>query len=199
MARNDKGLHSVRGTALREALRWHSQDDDTVLSALYEQLPTRAQEALDRHAPFLGVIPAGWYDTATVDIVLDRIARVHPSRSLESFADALAEAIMSATLTGIYRKLFKWMATPARYAKYCDRMWRLYYDSGRMEVELDEAGKSASCTISGWGGHSPTLCELNRAAANELYRAMGLGQVGTTRTACVSDGDPSCCFVTRWE
>jgi hypothetical protein len=135
---------------------------------------------------------------ATVHALVDRMLEGVGVENRRTMATDAARHVMRATLHGVYRVLFEWIATPSRYARFASRLWASYYDSGEFNVVLDDSGLTAVCSVAGWKAHHPFMCELNLAAATEIYSAMGCRDVRTVRNRCVDDGDADCCFTTRW-
>lgn len=166
---------------------------------LYEAVPADLRHHLSQHERALGVVAAGWYPMSVVHPIVDEMARAVDSTTRTRLIQETAKAIMEQTLRGVYKVMFDWMATPQRYARHCNRLWRLYFDEGAMEVVVGEEGVDARCTVRDWGGHHRVICDLNLAAASEIYRAMGLSDVRSHRTSCVSEGSEACCFRTTWK
>jgi len=156
----------------------------------------RVQDPLERDSPLLGVLANAWYSSSTVHALLDELTRGLGPEERVKLADRASEAVMAATLHGIYKALFRLMATPERYAKYAPRLWTTYYDSGTVTIVL--SGNRAESTIRHWSAHHPFMCELNRGAARAIYRAMGCKNVHVERIACVESGAPECRFATTW-
>ena len=197
-AEPDRGR--VRGSAFREFVFWYGQVHGQArldAIALASGLPLTTSR-LTLGAPALGILPSRWYPVAVVHALLDRMIEGVSIDDRRTMATEGARHVMGATLRGVYRVLFEWIATPARYARFAGRLWASYYDSGEVKVVLDEDGRAAVCTVTRWAAHHPFMCELNLAAATEIYAAMGCRGVHTVRSRCVDDGDDDCCFTTRW-
>jgi hypothetical protein len=189
----------IKGAAFREFLAWYgrTQGQDALLSHLAAMPPALASE-LDPRKEALGVLASQWYPAEVVHALLDEIARGRSPAELEAFTNQASRAVMQATLSGLYRVLFEWMATPARYARYAPKLWSSYYDSGQLSIEFHEGEATAVSTVSRWPGHHPLICDLNRGASPAIYAAMGCKDARCTRVACVSRGDDVCRFVTTW-
>ncbi len=162
-----------------------------------ERLPDAVRAELDPARPALGILASEWYPASLVHSVLDAVTFGLSEPDRQRLSDDGAEAIMRATLHGLYKTLFSLMATPERYARFGPKLWGAYYDSGRFEIIMPNS-TTAVCTIAGWSGHHPFACDLNRSAAGAIYRAMGCESVRVERTSCVSNGDPACRFVSTW-
>jgi len=188
----------IKGAAFREFLRWYSNEySHERLVAALAAAGDRVQDPLERELPLLGVLANAWYSSSTVHALLDELTRGLEPEERAELANRASDAVMAATLHGIYKALFRWMATPERYAKYAPRLWTTYYDSGAVTIKLVSRNRAESM-ISGWSAHHPFMCELNRGAARAIYSAMGCQNVHVKRIACVESGAPECRFVTTW-
>ena len=190
----------IKGAAFREFVAWYEQElGRAQLLTLVRAIPDDLRRGLelDPDRESLGILSSRWYRADAIHALLDAvIAGIDPDQRRESIERA-ADAVMRATLRGVYRILFEWLATPDRYARFADRLWRSYYDSGEMHV-VQETPERAVCTIRDWGSHSAQLCDMNAAAAGSIYRAMGCTEVVARRTSCVAQGADECRFVTTW-
>jgi hypothetical protein len=190
----------IKGAAFGEFLAWYQREFGRErLAATTQVIPihVRNELELDLNRESLGILSSRWYPSDSIQILLDVIfASIEATRRSEMMERA-ADAVMQATLKGVYRVLFTWLATPERYARFADRLWRSYYDSGVMQVEQSGPTR-AVCTVRDWHSHHPRICDINRAAAASIYRAMGCDGVVTRRECCVSDGAAECRFVTTW-
>lgn len=190
----------IKGAALVEFVRWFARDFGTqVLVDRVALLPAPLQRELgiDPSNPTLGILASRWYGSRSIGVLLDAITAEADPAEVSRMADAAANAIMGATLRGVYRLLFEWLATPARYAQFCNRLWRSYHDTGTMKIEHTSPTR-AVCSIADWSGHHPFLCAVCRGSAEVIYREMGCRSVTTTRTSCVDEGADACRFVTQW-
>jgi hypothetical protein len=192
-------LGRIKGAAFREFIAYYrGAHGSAALATAVTAMPGVYQRELDVRDPALGVLTSEWYPAELVHALLDEIARGKSEAELRELATAASGAIMRATLRGLYRVLFEWMATPERYARYAPKLWGTYYDSGDVTVALVESGLGAVSVVRDWRSHHPLICELNRGAALEIYGAMGCRDVANERAQCVSRGDPHCRFVTSW-
>lgn len=188
----------VRGSAFREFVRWYGIAVNVDrLRAAVASLPEEHQALLRPDDPALGVIASTWYPAPLVHRLIDELIAGFDPMTREQLARNAAAAVMDVTLEGVYRLLFRWMATPARYAKYASRLWASYYDSGEFMIVASVPGQ-ATAVLRDWPSHHDFVCELNLRAATEIYKAMGCREVETVREACIGHGDSECRFVTRW-
>lgn len=189
----------IKGAAFREFLIWYARKEGQVrLDAHLAACPTELQDQLSAGKPGLNVLASRWYEAHLVHALLDEVARGRNRIELRELATAGSQAVMNATLRGLYRVLFEWMASPDRYARYAGKLWEAYYDSGEFSLTPEASGKGAISIVRNWSSHHPLICELNRGAAIAIYSAMGLEGVTCDRPACVGEGQAECRFITRW-
>ena len=192
-------LGRIKGAAFREFIAYYRATyGPEALIAVVAAMPAIHRRELDQRDAALGVLASEWYPAEVVHALLDEISRGKSEAALRALAATASGAVMRATLRGLYRKLFEWMATPERYARYGPKLWGTYYDSGEVVVEVVPGELAAISTVRNWRSHHPLICELNRGASVEIYGAMGCVDVKAERAQCVSRGDPHCRFVTRW-
>jgi hypothetical protein len=189
---------SIKGAALLEFVRWFEADYGRErLTAAVRGLAQPVRRALELDSDATPILSSRWYEAAAIHALLDALTGSATPDERARMAEHGAAAIMGATLRGLYRVLFEWLATPARYARFADRLWRAYYDAGEFSVE--QVGDArAIATIRAWPSHHPFLCEMHRYAAAEIYRAMGCEDVQVRREACIAAGTHTCRFVTTW-
>jgi predicted hydrocarbon binding protein len=192
-------LGRIKGAAFREFIAWYSATHGRErLRAHLAAMPSGFAAELDADGDTLGILTSQWYAAELVHALLDEIARGQSDATLYELGTAGSRAVMSATLSGLYRVLFQWMASPERYARYAPKLWGSYYDSGELDVQVMDDARGAISSVKRWRSHHRVICELNRGAALEIYAAMGCSQVTCERLACVDRGDTECRFVTRW-
>jgi hypothetical protein len=186
----------IKGAAFREFVCWYG---DTRGPTALRQAALRGKvtEPLNPNHPALGVIASVWYEAEIVHRLLDGMTMGLSNTEIQALANDGSAAVMGATLRGVYRVLFAWMATPARYARYAPKLWSAYYDSGQVRIEMPH-DRCAISHVRDWSTHHPVICELNRGAARAIYTAMGRRGVQVERQACVTDGDAECRFRTTW-
>ena len=91
----------------------------------------------------------------------------------------------------------RFLLTPERYAKHAHRLWGHYYDTGDFQIRLTSPS-STQTVIRSWRSHHPILCDMNVAAADVIYAAIGCLDVRTERLECVGHGDARCEYRVTW-
>jgi len=193
------GPGNIKGAAFREFVTWYGkQRGSQRLEAAVAALPEGARSHLQPQREALGILAATWYPAEIVHALLDELLRGVPADERLEMAGAASEAIMRSTLHGIYRVLFRLMATPELYARFGNRLWSMHYDSGDLILELNEPTR-LSATVRDWRGHHPFICELNCAALIPIFSEMGCVDVRVTHDACVSRHADACRYSLYWK
>jgi hypothetical protein len=193
-----EGAGRIKGAAFVEFLRFCEKEfGQERLHAAVMSIPITVRHPLSLSLPALGVLPSTWYSAATVHALIDALLFGVGMDERRRMAANISKAVMDATLRGVYRALFRVVATPERYARYASRLWTAYYDTGHFSIEMPDPN-TAVATVVDWPSHHSFICELNRGAAEAIYTAMGLKNVVTTRAACIDGGAQTCRFVSRW-
>jgi hypothetical protein len=195
----DAGLGNIRGAAVDEFLAWYARERDAHrLASAVRALPRELAERVRwdaTGAPRL--IPFAWYPCELVHGIFDGLLDGLDAPARERLSRDTADHVMDATLHGVYKAMFKAAVTPALLAKISPRLWRLYYDTGDSTIEI-EADNVHRSILSGWQGHHPFLCDINRFSGDWIYRQLKCQRVRSEQVACTARGDASCVVVTSW-
>lgn len=188
----------IKGAAVREFVIWYGERIGAPeVASRVLAIPAERRGPIDPYSRSLGLLASSWYPAETVHALLDVLTGGLSPEERHELAMEASAAVMTATLRGVYRLLFRAMATPSRYAAHAGRLWTAYYDSGVFRVEMASPTEARS-SIATWTAHHPFICLLNWGAATQIYRAMGCADVHTDRLSCVDEGAATCSFVTRW-
>jgi hypothetical protein len=147
--------------------------------------------------PAFGIIASGWYDTQAIGELLELIERVAAPADPFTFGARIAEAIARDNVGGVYRALFRLVASPPMLEANAQRVWGTYVDEGTLAVELRRAGMF-DARVRGWTRHHPAVCKMVRALLESLLRAVGYGGLVVERTQCVGEGATQCAFEGTW-
>lgn len=136
---------AIKGAAFRELLLCLARHRAPLLERALPELDAAALAELDLPR---GILASTWYPADSVHQLLDHVTNpLTPEERLE-LASRASDAMIQATLRGVYRVLFKPMANPERYARYSGKLWSAYYDSGHFLVEMP-SDTTARCSIRG--------------------------------------------------
>ncbi len=188
----------VKGTAVRAIVRWFADTYGTAAMCRVGELASPELRAFLRpDDPTSGIMASGWYDTMLVGEVLDVFERVASPSDPSDFSDRVGEALARDNVYGVYRTLFRLVASPALMEANAQRVWQTYVDEGSLAVRL--YGPAAlEARVRGWSRHHPTVCRTMQPAMEHVLRAVGYRSVSVTRTRCVSRGDGLCEFDVRF-
>lgn len=188
----------IKGTAVRAGLAWFIDAYGAPAAARVGELASEELRATLRFGdPALGVMPSGWYDTHLVGELLVAMQRAVCPAEPEAFVSRLAEAIARDNVKGVYRSLFKLVASPSLLEANAQRVWRTYLDEGTMAVQLVSAW-SFEARVRGWSRHDVTVCRMLRPMLEHLLRAVGYTGLVVDRTECVAEGSSQCTFEGSW-
>jgi hypothetical protein len=184
----------IKGTAIRAGLAWFAQTfGDDALMRIYDLASPELKGMLRPADPAFGVIASGWYDTALVGELLEGMEVVGAGDDIEAYLGSLTAAIAKDNVNGIYKSLFRLIATPSLLEANAQRIWRTYCDEGTMTAKAVGPGQ-LTCDIRGWSSHHPVVCRVVGFLTQNILRSLGYTAIIIERTACVADGGASCNF-----
>jgi tRNA A-37 threonylcarbamoyl transferase component Bud32 len=188
----------IKGTALRAGVAWFADSyGEPGMSRVVELASPALAQVLRKDDPAFGIIASGWYDTALVGELLALIERVASPADPVAFGAKVAEAIARDNVNGVYRALFRLVASPPLLEANAQRVWRTYVDEGTLAVSL-KGPAAFEARVRGWSHHDAVVCRMIRAMIESLLRAVGYPGLVVERTRCVSEGDPHCTFEGQW-
>jgi serine/threonine-protein kinase len=192
------GHGNIKGTAVRAGIVWFAETyGEPGLSRIQELASPELGSMLRPKDPALGIIASGWYDTQLVGELLGLIERVASPADPVVFGAKIANAIAKDNVGGVYRALFRLIASPPLLEANAQRVWRTYVDEGTLTVKLRDKG-SFEMLVRGWTRHHPDVCRMIRAMIESLLRAIGYTGLVVERSQCVGEGDPMCIFDGAW-
>jgi hypothetical protein len=188
----------IKGTALRAGVAWFADSyGEPGMSRVVELASPALAQLLRKDDPAFGIIASGWYDTALVGELLALIERVASPADPVAFGAKVAEAIARDNVNGVYRALFRLVASPPLLEANAQRVWRTYVDEGTLAVSL-KGPAAFEARVRGWSHHDAVVCRMIRAMIESLLRAVGYPGLVVERTRCVSEGDSHCTFEGQW-
>jgi hypothetical protein len=188
----------IKGAAVREFLRWYLEKlGPAAFAAARSKMPASLRTHFDLDGELLGVVSSVWYPAPAVHALLDVLLAGVSASERTRLAREGARAVLRVTLSGIYAGVFRLMMTPDRYARYSQRLWERFYDTGTMTKEV-LSPRHHRTVISDWGAHHPFICELHTWSSEHIYTAMGCRNAVVERLGCVAEGADACSFDIRW-
>ncbi len=190
---------SIKGIAFREFIGWYelTRWREAMLRAI-EALPLDLRFMIQPDLPHSGLLPGSWYPTALAAKLLENVTW---GLDLEQRAALLREGVelaVGVTLTGVYRVLFNTLMNPERHAKYAQKIWDNYYNTGKVVGTLIAPGR-AEQGVTDWSGHHPLLCELSIWSLTTFHKHMKCKNVKVSRSACILTGHDECRFHINWD
>jgi serine/threonine protein kinase len=184
----------VKGTAIRAGLVWYGQRfGSESLGAIYERATPELKAILSPREHAFGIMASSWYDTTLVAELLDAMLSVAQPEDLEAYLNLITQAIAKDNVGGIYRTLFKLVASPPLLEANSQRIWRTYTDEGVLTARVPERGHM-QFEIRGWRKHQPLLCRTVGFMIQNTLREVGYTALIVDRTQCVSEGGSQCEF-----
>ncbi|MDB4943988.1 MAG: hypothetical protein JWP97_3522 [Labilithrix sp.] len=178
---------SIKGLVFREFVRWYEQSHgrDAAMRA-YTALPDDLRFHLQPDLEAFGLVASTWYPCELAGAMLQEVTLgVPPLRRAEMLRSGVQHAL-GVTLTGVYKMLFDTLITPERHAKYAQKIWSQYYNTGVVTGAMEGEMRSSQL-VTDWTGHHPMLCELSISSLAVFHEAMGCKNVRVRRTSCVLD------------
>jgi hypothetical protein len=188
----------IKGGVIREFFAWY-QDEVGVekVRSLLPRVPEDMRALLDPDEPFLKILPASWYPSRLVCVMLDAISEGMTDAQIRKLAHDANRAVIRRDVGSVYRFLLDKLATPEMYALAVPRFWRQLHTTGvrKMRVLGD---REAESVVSQWPGHHPLLCTITIETMCSVFELMGKKDVKWKRTACVSAGASECVTLLSW-
>jgi hypothetical protein len=188
----------IKGAALRAGITWFANAyGEPGLARVHELASPELTTILRADDPAFGIIASGWYETHLVGELLALIERVASPADVTVFQSSVADAIARDNVGGVYRALFRLVASPPLLEANAQRVWRTYVDEGSLTVTVRRPGVFAA-RVKGWSRHHPMVCTMIRAMIERLLRAVGYTALVVEREECVADGAAHCLFEGTW-
>lgn len=188
----------VKGAALRAGVAWFADTyGEPGLARVHELASPELAGILRADDPAFGIIASGWYETHLVGELLTLIEIVASPADLTTFQASVADAIARDNVGGVYRALFRLVASPPLLEANAQRVWRTYVDEGSLSVSVRRAGVFEA-RVRGWSRHHPQVCTMIRAMIERLLRAVGYTGLVVEREECVAEGAAHCLFEGTW-
>jgi serine/threonine protein kinase len=188
----------IKGTAVRAGLAWFAESyGDAALAQVFELASPALQAILRVEDPVFGVMAASWYDTLLIGELLAQLEHVAAPGDPEAYNSRLAQAIARDNVGGVYRALFRLVASPKLLEANAQRVWRTYCDEGTLTVRIHAPGRFEG-DVRDWTRHHPAVCRVLRTLVEQVLRAIGYTGLMVDRTRCVEQGDPHCTWEGNW-
>ncbi len=188
----------TKGAALKVFFDWYGRKYGRVrLTRAFEQTPADLRTVLDPNRDGLGVLASTWYPDRLIHALMTDMLLGFSTDEQRDLAREGTFEVVQGTLRGVYKTLFALLMTPDRLARNLDKLWRSYHDTGTTQITVESARRHRS-RLSGWVGHHPFICMMNRYGYEALYTSIGCKNVVVTDDGCVSNGNGACTFIAEW-
>jgi hypothetical protein len=188
----------VKGTAIRAGLLWYAETyGEALLGRVLDHASPELRSLLRPGDPAFGIVASSWYETALIGELLDVLDRIASPEDSREMAARLAAAVARDNVSGVYRALFRLIASPTLLEANAQRVWSTYVDEGTMSVRVPVPG-SFDARIRGWTHHNSTVCRMLRPFMEHMLRGIGYQALVVERVQCVEDGGGQCLFHGTW-
>lgn len=191
-------LGNIRGAALDDFLAWYGRERDPErLRSAVASLPPGLSQSVRWNEGLPRLVPFAWYPCELVHGIIDQLTLGLSDWDRQRLSREAADYVMETTLRGIYRAIFKAIVAPSMLARVSNRVWTLYYDTGESKVTAESKTVHRG-SVTGWLGHHPFLCDVNRYSTEWMYRSLGCNQLVVKQLECVGKGAKCCTTLATW-
>jgi hypothetical protein len=192
------GEGTIKGEMIRSFLGWYQEQvGRDRLAQMLRSLPAPLTANLDLEREGLGILASNWYPARMIHELLDAMEREHGEAAMPELLRAGCEHMVGEVFRGVYRYLFRLVASPKLYARNIQKAWRTLHSSGERELVLTGPNEAESF-IRNWPDHHRWLCLINQQTMRCVFGAMGYRKVEVARTHCVCDGHDHCRALVRF-
>jgi hypothetical protein len=187
----------MRGAGIIEWLAWQDGRFGKAISArAAAHVPEALRVHFDASKPHLGLDPQIWYPVEAFHALLDVVTSNIDQATLDPLVDEAARVTMQALLARFMRSFESSLSSTERFARVVNAVWRLMFDTGRVQV-LSPGPRALDLVIADWSGHHPVMCRFTNMCTVAIFERMGHSQVKVV-PSCVSRGASTCGALTRW-
>ncbi len=188
----------IKGAALRAAIVWFAETyGEAAAAKAFQSASPALQAVLGPSDAAYGIMASGWYDTTLVGELVELVERVAAPDDPGEYRSRLAAAVARDNVGGVYRSLFRLVATPSLLEANAQRVWGTYVNEGAFVVRVVRPG-AFEARVRGWSRHHPALCLLTQHLLEQILRTIGYNGLVVERTQCVSNEDGQCVFEGAW-
>ncbi len=186
----------IKGAAIRAAIVWFGEVyGESALDRVVERCSLEPRATV--RDPTFGVMASSWYDTQEVGEFLRAMEQVVEPADRPRFATELGAAIARDNVSGVYRALFRLIASPPMLEANAQRVWQTYCDEGTLAVRISPPA-SFDATVRAWTHHHEAICRIIAPVAEHALGMLGYGGVTVERLSCLAQGGSQCAFQGYW-
>jgi hypothetical protein len=181
----------VKGAVVREMMIWYVTGYGRLeADRIFRAIPPEHARTLSRSEPAFGLLSSAWYPMSLLRPVLDAACEGRSDEGREYAREANA-VVVPRMIRCVYKVLFDMAATPERYARHIQRLWRRLHTTGDRTMMIRAPGEAFS-VVERWPGHHPMLCWATIYTMAYVFEAMGFKKWEVDRVACVAHGAKRC-------
>ena len=197
-SREGASLGNVYGTAVVGAIEYFEQRyGPAAAHAAIARRPAKWRAYVKPNVPALGVLGAKKYPNGFVGDLVRAMGAAVNAKDEDAFIREIASAGLDRTLDTVARVLLRSIASPAAVARHAPELWRLYHDSGRLQItELGE--RHYLSQVSDWANHDVVMCKLGVEAGRRIVERTRVRDVEARREKCVAWGHDVCLTRVKW-
>jgi serine/threonine protein kinase len=188
----------IKGAAVRAALVWFSETyGDSACAEVFGRASPELQAMLRPLDKAFGAIASAWYETGLIGELVEIVESVAAHDDVDEYRSRMAAAVAKDNVGGVYRSLFRLVATPSLLEANAQRVWGTYCNEGAFVVRVLGPGVFEA-RLRGWSAHHAALCSLGSHLLEHFLRTIGYNGLVVERTQCVSNEDGQCMFEGNW-
>lgn len=188
---------TIVGTPLVGAVEWFLKKHGQAAGHdVVARLPPRWAAMLSPHAPNLGMLGAKRYPHLFMGDVLRAMVMVARPANEDAFIRDLSVAGIDASVGTVARILLRYAATPDSLATRAQDVWNLFFDTGRVRVDLTE--HEYISTTTDWANHDAMVCRVAMEVRRRLLDRTGRTIIESRRDRCIGWGHDACVQRIRW-
>ena len=183
----------MKGIALRAGLQWVSRSYGmSAVEAIYESGSPELRRIIVPGLSSFGIISSSWYPLEVVAELLETIDRVTAPNDLPAHRLGLAEAVAVDNLNGVYKSLFRLIASRQLFIAHSQRVWGSYFNEGQLVVTSQREGELVLSIHS--TAHYDPICQMVGGFCEQVLSRIGFVGASLKRTRCKGKGASSCVF-----
>ena len=185
---------TVKGVAVRAGLHWVSAHYGLgAVQAVHDQGSEALRRIIVPGLSSFGILSTGWYGVLVIGELLDVIVQATGPANVEAHFRRMASAVAHDNVTGVYKALFRLVATPALLTAHGGRVWRSYFSHGTIDVTSAREGE-LTLAIRDAGVHHATMCLMTSLVVERILVEVGYKGATLGRRRCTGRGDMECAF-----
>lgn len=191
------GAGNIVGTPLVGAVEWYLKKYGAAAGhEVVARMPEKWAGMLAPNARNFGLLGAKRYPQPFMGDLLRGMLQASRVTDEDAFVRELSAAGIDASVGTVARILLRLGATPQSLAARGQEAWNLFYDSGRVRVEVTT--NEYVSTVTDWAQHDAMVCRVSMEVRRRLIERTGVKVLECRRDRCVGWGHDACVVRIRW-